>query len=37
MGGGREMLMPISTLAIAGIGNTNTNAKSIEPKSNSFI
>jgi hypothetical protein len=33
MGGGREML----TLAIVGIGNTSTNAKSIVPKSNFFI
>jgi hypothetical protein len=37
MGGGREMLMPTSTLAIVGIGNTSTNAKSIVPKSNFFI
>jgi hypothetical protein len=33
MGGGREML----TLAIVGIGNTSTNARSIVPKSNLFI
>jgi hypothetical protein len=37
MGGGREMLMPTSTLAIVGIENTSTNAKSIIPKSNFFI
>jgi hypothetical protein len=37
MGGGREMLMPISTPAIVGIGNTDTHAKNIVPKSNFFI
>ena len=31
------MLMPTSTPAIVGIGNTSTNAKSIVPKSNFFI
>jgi hypothetical protein len=34
IGGGREMLMPTSTLAIVGKGSTSTNAKSIVPKSN---
>jgi hypothetical protein len=37
MSGGREMLMLTSTLAIAGVGNTNTKAKSIVPKNNLFI
>ena len=37
MGGGREMLMPTSTLAIVRKGSTSTNAKSIVPKSNFFI
>jgi hypothetical protein len=37
MGGGREMLMPTATLAIVGIGNTSTNAKSIVPNNNFFI
>ena len=37
MGGGREMLMLTSTLAIVGKGSTSTNAKSIVPKSNFFI
>jgi hypothetical protein len=37
MGGGREMLMPISTPAIAGIGNTDSDVKNIVPQSNFFI
>jgi hypothetical protein len=37
MGGGRGILMCISTAAIVGIGTTITNAKSIVPKSNCFI
>jgi hypothetical protein len=37
MGGGRGILMCISTPAIVGIGTTITNAKSIVPKSNFFI
>jgi hypothetical protein len=37
MSGGREMLMPTFTFAIAGIGNTSTNAKNIVPRSNFFI
>jgi hypothetical protein len=39
MGGGRPMLMPISTLAIVGTGTTITidNAKSNVPKNNFFI
>jgi hypothetical protein len=35
--GGREMLMPIFTFAIAGIGDTSTSARNIVPKSNFFI
>jgi hypothetical protein len=31
------MLMPTSTLAIVGIGNASTNAKSIVPQSSFFI
>ena len=31
------MLMPTSTAAIVGIGNTSTNTNSIAPKSNFFI
>jgi hypothetical protein len=34
MGGGREILMPTSISAIAGIGNASANARSIVPKSN---
>jgi hypothetical protein len=37
MGGGSAMLIPTSTLAIAGLGNTITNAKSIVAKNNFFI
>jgi hypothetical protein len=37
MGGGKGILMLTFTPAIAGIGNTNTNAKSIVPKSTLFI
>jgi hypothetical protein len=37
MGGGREMLLSASTLAIAGIGPAITSAKSIASKSNFFI
>jgi hypothetical protein len=37
MSGGREMLMPISTLAIVGMGAAITNAKNIVPNSNFFI
>jgi hypothetical protein len=37
MGGGRGILMCISTAAIVGIGMTITNAKSIAQKSNLFI
>jgi hypothetical protein len=37
MGGGKEMLMLTSTLAIAVKGNTSPIAKSIVPKSNLFI
>jgi hypothetical protein len=37
MGGGREILMPTTTFAIVGIGNTSTNANSIGPKSSFFI
>jgi hypothetical protein len=37
MAGGREMLMPTSTLAGAGTGDTNTNAISVVPIKNFFI
>ena len=37
IGGGREIPMFISTLAIVGIGMTNINVKSIIPKNNFFI
>jgi hypothetical protein len=37
MRGGREMLMPTSTPAIDGTGNTSTKAKRIVLKNNFFI
>jgi hypothetical protein len=37
MGGGRGILMCISTAAIVGVGTTIINANSIVPKSNFFI
>jgi hypothetical protein len=37
MGGGSEMLMPISTPATAETGKTDTDANNIVPKRNFFI
>jgi hypothetical protein len=37
MSGGRDMLIPTSTFAIAEIGNKSTNARSIVPRINFFI